>query len=338
MSTLQQKISQILIEHNLKHFGWTRLNRPLSMDLYTDWIKSGYHEDMSYLSHHAEAKATHSISPLAQSAIVLTVPYVPHPWPSTQKIHNRTAFYSQGKDYHNEIPRCLDPVLEALRMEFPADRFELFTDSAPILERDLAYRAGLGWIGKNTCLIDRRQGSLFFLAEIFTTLAIENEHSWSPDFCGTCNKCVEACPTQALSGQRELFPSKCIAYWTIEAKTTPPVELLPRLGDWLFGCDICQTVCPWNSKHLPLPQQKVLATREDRVAELRWILTSSRKALAKELNDSPLARAAGWKLQRNAIVVATNSQFEELIPEIKAWSNDPKLQTLVEWSLSHLDP
>ena len=351
VSVEHQKLQEILSRHGLEHFGWTPLTRPLSIDLYKNWVAEGQHLDMAYLKEHLPIKENPRAHHQAHSAIVLSVPYWPHPWPHNQSFKNNVALYARGKDYHHEIQRQLTPLLDELKGIFPEHSFELFTDSAPILERDLAYRAGLGWIGKNTCLIDRRHGSMFFIAEVYTTLKLETSSPWSPDFCGRCNRCVEACPTGALTSDRRLLPSKCIAYWTIESKSVPPETLCPAFGDWLFGCDICQTVCPWNQKHLlqtlkatgaPPPEDantplQKTSSREERVKELEWILTSSRKALARALHETPLSRVAGWKLQRNAIIVATNNNYRELLPAIVALEEDPKLQSLARWSIEHLE-
>ena len=160
----------------------------------------------------------------------------------------RTALYAQSKDYHLSFARKLEGLKDHLEVHFANEQFLCCTDSKPVAERELAARAGLGWIGKNGCLIDRRIGSLFFIGEIYTSLAINDSMPLIPDHCGTCDRCVTACPTQALRSDRTLDARKCIAYWTIEAKSDPPVEMRSRFSDWFFGCDICQTVCPWNER------------------------------------------------------------------------------------------
>jgi len=336
-TTIKDSISLLLQQHGVTHFGWTKLSRPLSMDMYAQWIHENHQADMDYLKSHLNQKENSQLFKKAHSAIVFCIPYFPHPWPDDHKMSSTIALYAQGKDYHHEIPKKIAPIIKDLKSHFMNDEFELYTDSAPILERDLAYRAGLGWIGKNTCLIHPKRGSLFFIAEIYTTLELENENPWSPDFCGSCNKCIEACPTQALTAPRKLEPNKCISYWTIESKNVAPETLRPYFKDWLFGCDICQTVCPWNQKHL---KQRVTAfeevLREEKIKELHWILTSSRKSLFRFFANTPLARAAGWKLQRNAIVVATNQSYGELIPVIQPFIKDEKLSELANWSLSIL--
>lgn len=378
-------IHRLFLSHGIHHFGWASLKRPLSIELYKDWLDKNYHQDMGYLKNHLKIKENPSSNTKAHSAIVFTIPYAPtHPWPlnsisvfqtsiewapespgkrkstSIKKngFNNSVALYAQGKDYHTELPLLLSPLLSQLKNRFPNQIFELFTDSAPILERDLAYRAGLGWIGKNTCLINSKKGSLFLIGEIYTSLELYNNNPWSSDFCGTCTQCIEACPTQALKNTsslsptkgsdledpfiRRLDPSKCISYWTIEAKSQPtphpPESLREHFGEWLFGCDICQTVCPWNRKPInELLEKKAISTTQEKIEELRWILSSTRKNLNRSLAQTPLSRASGWKIQRNAIIIATNKKYYELIPLIKKYQDDPILSELVHWSLKKFD-
>jgi len=227
---------------------------------------------------------------------------------------------------------------------FPDEVFMSATDSSPVLERDLAYRAGLGWVGKNTCLIDRHHGSLFFIGEILTSLRLEVSAQVLPDFCGTCTRCMDICPTGALEAPRLLNANKCISYLNIESKKIPEAALRPLIGDQFFGCDLCQTVCPWNQKafgkSLEIKPRRDL-TAESRKAlreELEEILTWSGKRLSRKFSGSPLNRASPWQLRRNAIIVATNQQLQELTPCISALAKDARLRDLVVWSLQQLSP
>ncbi len=370
-------IEDLLKNQGVELFGWTKLIRPISIDLFKNWLDEKKHLDMSYLESGFDLRKNPELIPLnkddkkingdgstelkARSALVMAIPYVPPPWEDNVKSkisYNRVALYSKGNDYHDEIPKLLEPILNELHRLFPNEVFKAFTDSAPVLERDLAYRAGLGWIGKNTCLLNRKKGSLFFIAEVYTSIEFNRANPWSADFCGSCDRCITSCPTQALSkNKRELDPQKCISYWTIESKSIPPLELRTQIGDWLFGCDICQTVCPWNQKilvnHLVesnldsnlesnlkhdnfsqlFPMQSNLSERAE---ELSWILRSSRKELARFFKNSPFSRAAGWKLQRNAIIVAVNLNLKQLLPDIERFELDDKLGELVVWAKSKL--
>lgn len=333
------QLNEILTLTGIPLFGWTLLQQPLTIGIYKDWIDQNKNASMGYLKTHFEKKE--NPQQLARSAIVVGIPYIPHPSPlekEKDKIsHLRKATYSQGHDYHYWLKEKLDQIIEKLNLIYPNDVFFSWTDSGPVLERDLAYRCGLGWIGKNTCLIQRNQGSFFLIGEIYTTLYLENQNPLSADFCGSCNRCMEACPTQAIESPRFLNPHKCISYWTIESKEIPPVELRTGFQDWIFGCDICQTVCPWNKdvlKQLHTKKVTKLAVYDD----LKWILQSSNKELQKAFVRTPFARAAGNKLKRNALIVIGNLKLKELKFIVKNYT-DPScdLHELAKWCLNELE-
>jgi epoxyqueuosine reductase len=206
------------------------------------------------------------------------------------------------------------------------------------LERDLAYRAGLGWVGKNTCLIHPEKGSLFFIGQVLTSLPLVSKSQPVHDFCGTCDRCLRACPTQAFEAPRVLNATKCIAYWTIEARTAAPNSLRERFGDWFFGCDICQTVCPWNEKVFGknLMAQLTLRQEPDPCDDLRWILRASRKELARAFKNSPLSRARPAGLKRNALYVIGNLALHSLRPEVETCLAYPDLKEVAEWTLGRL--
>jgi epoxyqueuosine reductase len=320
-------------------WGWVPLQRPLSMDIYESWIERGQHGTMDYLKSHMHLKAhPKEIRPRVQSAFVFAIPYYPHPWPLEKDMPKTgVALYAQGRDYHIQIKSRLRKACEKLKDLYPGHDFYVFTDSAPVLERDLAYRAGLGWFGKNTCLIDREAGSLFHIAEILTSLeSPEQAPSLSHDFCGRCTKCIEICPTSALSENRSLDATKCISYWTIESAEPAREELRSKFGGWVFGCDLCQTVCPWNIK-LHGPNLTKLPSRSDYVEDLGWILRTTSKQLQIQLRATPLARAAGIKLKRNAMIAAANERLHELAEDIKPYLDHPNLSEVARWALRILE-
>jgi epoxyqueuosine reductase len=187
-------------------------------------------------------------------------------------------------------------------------------------------------------VIDRHHGSFFFIGEILTSIKLTAALSLTPDHCGTCTRCIDACPTQALAAPRELDARKCISYLTIESRENPPLELRSKIGDWLFGCDICQSVCPWNKKVFGarLTETKESQDLHGREEELRYILTTSNRQLMRDLKLTPLLRSGGTGLKRNAIVVATNLKLRGLAPYIQALLNHPKLRLLATWSLDQL--
>ena len=295
---------------------------------------------MEYLEDHSELKENpQKLAPRAQSALVFTKNYLPHPYPLEPPIKAlKTALYSQGKDYHLEFLKTLQRLSQKLKKHLPEEEFLAFTDSSPVLERDLAQKAGLGWVGKNTCLIHPKRGSLFFIGEIYTSLKLEFfEEQKIPFHCGSCTRCLEACPTEALVEPFKLDARKCISYWTIEAKKQAPEFLRQKIGDWFFGCDICQTVCPWNQKvfkpHLlesKKPHPELL------IEDLRFLLTASHKKLQKAFKGSALSRAGPKGLKRNALIVIGNLKLKVLKPEVMKVSEHKDFTELAQWTLEKI--
>ncbi|MBS1970316.1 MAG: tRNA epoxyqueuosine(34) reductase QueG [Bdellovibrionales bacterium] len=333
-------------ELGFSHFGMSALTRPLSFEVYQNWLSEGLHGKMEYLATHAPIKEKPQTQwPRAHSALVFAVPYFPHPMP-TEKFplkESRVSLYAQGYDYHLWFKMKLQTLCDEFKSLFPGEEFVPMTDSSPVLERDLAYRAGLGWVGKNTCVIHPKKGSLFFIGEVYTSLAVKSDVVPVHDFCGTCTRCMDICPTNAITEERKLDARKCISYLTIESREVPPVELREKIGDWLFGCDLCQTVCPWNQKAFKnqLSVESVQSKTDDAKAaleeELRWLLTSSGKHLEKSLLGTPLSRAGGFGLKRNALIVTANRKIKALLPEVEALFNHPKLGDLAQWTAAHLN-
>lgn len=290
---------------------------------------------MSYLERHRDIKASPATwLPFARSAIVFAVNYVANnDYVTSTKRGLRNARYvdyaPEKSDYHAAIRSELEPVVIELQRRYPAAQFRLAIDAEPVLERDLATRAGLGWVGKNTCVIDRSGGSLFFIAEILTSLETDDVSIEPKDFCGTCTRCLDACPTSALVSPRVLDATKCISYWTIESKKIPPPELRIHFGDWFFGCDICQTVCPWNVKVFGQSTMSEAPTDETAlVSDLREILISSNRELQRKFAGTPLERARAFGLKRNALIVVGNLRLKILLPEIEKLEGDEKLGSL----------
>ncbi len=320
------------------HFGVSALERPHSIETYRQWIRDGHHGEMEYLAEHLEIKEDpRRWSPRANGAIVVAKPYYPHPYGEPAMPGLRTSLYAQGDDYHVHFANELEDLAIALRADFPDEEFLCFTDSAPILERDLAYRAGLGWVGKNTCLIHPEHGSLFFLGQIFTTLELASARPPIADFCGQCDRCIRACPTGAIEEPRKLNATKCISYWNIEARGAAPEKLRARFGDWFFGCDICQTVCPWNEKtHGREVLRELTKPKGADVEQLRAILNESNRGVGRMSKATPLRRARGRGLKRNALYVIGNLRLRELKNEVEAQLSHPDLNEIARWALAQL--
>lgn len=342
---LKELLEDLAKQLGLSHFGWTALGSPLTMEIYQQWIDEGLHGSMVYLKDHLPIKEDATKQwPAARSAFVFAVPYFPHPEPTDLPIKAaRLSLYSKGYDYHYWFKNRLQQIIKALQASHPEEFFIAFTDSSPVLERDLAYRAGLGWVGKNTCLIHPKKGSLFFLGEIYTSLELQSPLELVHDFCGTCTRCMDQCPTGALVSPKKMDARKCIAYLTIESRDIPEESLRSKIGDWLFGCDICQTVCPWNQKVFKnqLETMPLLSLNPNESAQLeadlRYLLNSSGKRLEKDFFGTAYARAGAFGLKRNALIVAANKKMINLRPEIQALCEHAKLGPLAKWALQQLE-
>ncbi|OQW48572.1 MAG: hypothetical protein A4S09_04020 [Proteobacteria bacterium SG_bin7] len=287
---------------------------------------------MDYLVRHRDIKANLKTKYLgANSAIVMAYPYVPHPSKENNPFPNlNVALYAQGLDYHNWLKKKVEEIIAKLKEHFPNENFWSCTDSSPVLERDLAQNSGLGWFGKNTCLIDRKAGSFFFICEIVTTLNLEPSVSSPKSFCGTCTRCIDSCPTNAIISPHVLDARRCISYLTIEAKSIAKAELRPLIGSHFFGCDICQTVCPWNEELEPY------MLNQDGINELQFILDSSDEELKNKIRGTALERAKPLGLKRNALIVTANQQITSLKHSVKRYLGHKILRELTKWALERL--
>lgn len=321
-------------------YEWIALRTPVSFAHYENWIAEKNQGEMSYLEENKEVRQNPSQHfPKMKSIIVFTQNYFPvdekaHPHFSGLKI----AHYARSKDYHLWYRKQLQEVAEKLKSQFPNEEFLTYTDAVPLLERDHAMQAGLGWVGKNTCVIQRKQGSLFFIGEILSSLEVDNEPEVSRDFCGSCRACMDACPTGAIENERVLNANKCIAYWNIESKNVAPLEIRSKMGDWFFGCDICQTVCPWNVKIFSHVEgfQQTSSRGSNMLEDLHWILSTSNKKIVKAVADTPLSRAGGRGLKRNALIVIGNMRLTELKADVEVYEDHPQLAELAQWALKQL--
>ncbi len=209
------------------------------------WLKEGNHAGMAYMENHREIRLNPAgLVEGAKTVISVALNYYPEQKLPPEVPH--IAYYAYGKDYHFVIKEMLDELWSAVTGQTDTGTVRFFTDSAPILERYWAWKAGLGWIGKNTNLIIPGKGSFFFLGEIITSLEVDHYDMPQKDRCGSCSRCLEACPTGALEGPRHLNARKCLSYLTIENRGEIPAEQAACLGNRLYGCDTCQEVCPWN--------------------------------------------------------------------------------------------
>lgn len=209
------------------------------------WLRSGSHGQMAYMENHFDKRLDPTkLVPGSKSVISLLYNYFPV---ETQKDPEapKISKYAYGRDYHKVLKKHLQPLMQFIREEFGEVEMRCFVDSAPVLEKAWAQKAGLGWVGKHSNLISKGVGSFFFITEIITDLELEPDTP-AMDHCGTCRKCIDACPTEAIVEPYVVDGSKCISYFTIELKEAIPLDVAGKFENWAFGCDICQDVCPWN--------------------------------------------------------------------------------------------
>lgn len=211
------------------------------------WLNKGMHGNMQYMEKHFDMRTNPSkLVPGAKSVITLLLNYFPESFQNTDS--PKIAKYAYGNDYHEVIREKLNHFLFLLRQQIGEINGRGFVDSAPVLERSWAQKSGLGWIGKNGNLINKKQGSFFFIASLITDLALNADDAGIKDYCGTCTRCIDECPTDAILPDKIVDGSKCISYFTIELKDALiPEKMKGTFDNWLFGCDVCQDVCPWNS-------------------------------------------------------------------------------------------
>lgn len=352
-STIQTDLDRLCTDLQLSQLKIGPLKAPLTIEFYQNWLSLNYHGEMAYLQNHLEFKKDPTqLNPQIKSVISIAQSYFPAVKPYTNKPPARVALYAHNEDYHHWLKAKLNDVIDHLKFKFPNEIFLPYVDSGPVLERDLAYQNGLGWFGKNTCLIHPQHGSLFFVAEILTSLTdsqmLSAELEPLPDFCGKCRKCIDICPTKALIAPKTLKADLCISYLTIESKTVPAPELRPLMGDWFFGCDLCQTTCPWNEKVFRtkgLTEQPETATTlkldltTEKRAELtqyfRFLLTASHKKIGRHHIGTPLSRAGAKGLKRNALIVIANQNLTELTDEVSLHLEN-ELGELARWTLQQL--
>ncbi len=319
--------------------GFAPATRPPNADSFLLWLAQGYAGEMDYMERTAQVRTDPTaLLPDAKSAIVVGLNYAPETLPETAY---RIARYALGDDYHTVIRSKLETLLSAIQSVEPTAQGRVCVDSAPILERDFAWLAGLGWYGKNTCLINTYRGSYFFIGVLLITVELAYDHP-ALGGCGTCRKCLDACPTGALVEPYRLDARLCISYLTIENRSAIPTELREGVGDWLFGCDICQEVCPFNH---PRPHQPLRAvpTKEARfqpraLPSLSEVLMMDEAEFLKRFQGSAVRRAKWRGLVRNALVVAGNSGNPDYLPLIERYRHHPDslLREHAEWAYRKL--
>ncbi len=318
------------------------------LDRFPEWIAAGHAGEMKYMeardgAGHLKRASLRSVAPWARSVIVCAINYnTAHPY-STEVHESGRGWISRyawsREDYHEAVMRRLRVVESGLQQEFGELISRCYVDTGPLVERVYAKYAGIGWIGKNTCILNQKLGSWLFLGVILTSLELEPDLP-PPDRCGTCTRCIEACPTDALIAPYQLDSNQCISYLTIEKRGSVPEELREGMGRHVFGCDICQDVCPWNRK-APVTAEAEFQPREGLVnPALEWLAQISAEEFREHFRGSPIRRAKRSGLRRNAVIAMGNSGNRAFLPTLNKLSEDedPSLAEHARWAARRLKP
>ena len=330
-------------------FGVAAAQPAQGFDNLVKWLERGYSGEMAYIPKRVEAyRHPNSVLDGCKSVVMLAMPYAANPLTTKRKNTpehgkplscGKIGNYATGQvDYHDLIRERLNQLTLVLESMYPGAATRGVVDTAPLLEREFAQMAGIGWVGKNTLLLNRAQGSYFFLAALLTTVEIAADSPFETDHCGSCTACLDACPTSAFVEPRVLNASKCISYLTIEHRGLIPHDLSDQMQDWIFGCDACQIVCPWNRKAETDVLIEFQPSDIDEKTSLEHWLTIDESNFRKLYRHTPFWRTKLSGMQRNAMIAAANSGRVDLLPIIEnfATSIDEVLQATSLWCLAKL--
>ena len=316
---------------------------PTHAEEFGEWLDKGAHGEMTYMAHGDEKRRDpNQILPGAKSIIVLALNYFHYEpeWrlAGAEKpgLRGRIARYAWGDDYHDVIEAKLRKIDNSLR-EFGGTQ-QCYVDTGPILERDHAASAGIGWHGKSTMLINEKLGTWFFLAEILTTLELPTDAP-ARDRCGTCERCIKACPTGAITAPHKLDARRCISYLTIELKSSIPIELRALIGDRIFGCDDCLDACPWN-RFAKVSRESAFAARKSTTEfSLRDYLALSETEFRNLFRDSPIKRIKRRGFLRNVCVALGNLGTSDDLPALEraARDDEPLIAEHAHWAIQQIE-
>lgn len=333
-SQIAARVKQAAHEAGFELAGIAPVRDFAELNHFPQWIEAGHAGEMKYLEARDDAgqlkrSSLRSTAPWARSVIVCAINYnTAHPY-STQVADLERGWISRyawsREDYHEAVMRRLRTVDSWLRnqlgVESAAQQTRCYVDTGPLVERVYAKYAGVGWVGKNTCILNQKLGSWLFLGVILTSLELEPDLP-APDRCGTCTRCIDACPTAAFIAPYQLDSNKCIAYLTIEKRGAIPEEMREGIGRHVFGCDICQDVCPWNRK-APATNAEEFQSREGLVnPALEWLAEMSVEEFREKFRGSPIRRAKRTGIRRNAAIAMGNSGNRKFLPLLKKLATD----------------
>jgi epoxyqueuosine reductase len=336
MSTLESRLKEQARALGFALVGIARAGEADGFARLREWLDRGYAGEMAYMERQAAARRHPSaVLPDVRSVVMVGMEYAAcdlagdsHP-PSRKRRIGKIARYARGPDYHDTLRNHLNRLLAWVQGQQPLCHGRGVVDTAPLLERDFARRAGLGWIGKNTMLINKHRGSYFFLGALLLDLDLIPDEPHTASHCGTCTACLDACPTGAFPGPGWLDARRCISYLTIELRSAIPEDLRPGVSDWLFGCDICQEVCPWNRKDTSQPE----------ALDAMEVLSLTDEAFRQRYRGTALERTKRRGLLRNAAIVLGNSGDPAALPALRQALADPEplVREAAEWAIAQID-
>ena len=343
---IEDRLRDAATDLGFELFGIAPAVTPNGINRLLEWIDGGFAGEMSYIPRRADAyQHPNNVLPEVRSIVMVAMNYhdgVPHQTvsPGEERSGGRVAKYAAGSaDYHDLLKRKLKQLAAVLHELSPGCRTRPVVDTAPLLERDFARLAGLGWFGKNTMLINRRMGSWLFLGALLTDLSLEADEPHESSHCGTCTRCLDVCPTDAFVEPYVLDARRCISYLTIELRDQPiPESLRDGMGNWLFGCDVCQEVCPWNRK-APTAAEPAFAPVDDLTpVDLDWLLSLSEDDFRNRFRRTPLERPRRSGLVRNAAIVAGNSGDQRYLPALQVAAADESelVREAAAWAIEKL--
>ncbi|MFI4876597.1 MAG: tRNA epoxyqueuosine(34) reductase QueG [Blastopirellula sp. JB062] len=336
---LTQSLKEAARRLGFLHVGVCPAVAPANMDAFRDWLDAGYAGEMRYLADRADAYADpNRVLDGVRSVVMLTLPYRTDDPQPTAAGQGRVSRYAWGEvDYHDLI----HGKLKMLKREFQelAGQADVrgVVDTAPLLERDFAQLSGLGWIGKNTLLLNKNAGSLFFLAALLTTVELEYDPPHAASHCGVCTACLDVCPTDAFPQPHVLDATRCISYLTIELRGPIPRELRPGVGEWVFGCDLCQDVCPWNRKAPQSDEPTFQAQAGNNPLDLISLFELDDDAFRARFRKSPIWRPRRRGLLRNAAIALGNRPTPQAVFALTKGLNDPEalIRGAAAWALGN---
>lgn len=346
--SLVSDLKSAAFAEGFSQFGIAPAVEPRGYSRLIDWIESGFAGSMHYIADRRDAyRHPRSIVEGARSVVVLAYPYAHVARTTLEAGRGRLAGYlSSGDDYHDVIHPKLKRLRDLLQKSHPDSRTRGVIDTAPLMERDFGRLAGLGWQGKNTLLINKSAGSYFFLAALVTDLALPADLPHESDHCGTCRRCLDACPTDAFPEPGVLDATRCISYLTIENRGAIPEPLREPIGSWVFGCDVCQEVCPWNRPRRAAPGgSQAMEPGQGAIVEDAWdslellgLFDLDDEQFRAEFRKTPLWRARRSGVLRNAAIVLGNQESAESLPALQKGlvDQDPLVRGASAWAIGKI--